>query len=422
MNFFLVNGRRLQIVWQYVYETRIAPWLSCWCSWLWWPLYKLLQHNNICFVVNIAEGTGHVLPELDNFFRGLELGEIDKNKKYVWLRTQNDFSHACMQLYGHRFFFAAVSNFLYDICLPILLTRHDITHDAGISALYWQIPKNWRYTPAPPWQTYLHLGSKHTAQALWRNYYQRRAKNSDFIPLVEYASSSLKPDEKLIQFLEGETSNLVLLHLKTNVMNATAAVTDPNTYLPAIEYLLTKNYRLVFVGREKMPTEFKKFPILNYAEAPIASFLHDLQLFQLADFSITGGSGIAWIADCLNKPVLYLNSWHIFMPPFTANCVVVPTMVKNQAGSLLHFQEQYELHLSSALENGDRFLKNGFAPINANAQEILHGVYELESLVEAYQPLSDEQVRFKKLGSVGWLEYSASRISQYFIRQHLHLL
>lgn len=422
MRILLPTPQRLRIAWQYVYETRIAPFLSIWLGFLWWPLHWYCRYKNICFVVNIAEGTGHVLPELDNFFRQLKLGEIDSEKRYVWLRTQNDFSQACVKLWGKKFYIARVSNVLYDLCLPLMLRAYDITHDAGTSALYWQLPKNGPLVTARPWQTYLHMGPKEEAHRLWLEFYRRRSQTPDFVPLKEFGADLLKPDKELQQFLGEGQQRLALIHLKTNVMNATALVTDPNTYVPALQYLVDEGFRLVFVGREEMPPEFHRFSLLNYAQSPIASFLHDLQLFNLADLSVTGGSGIAWIADVLDKPVLYLNSWHMFMPPFTKKCVFVPTLVKSKDGKLLSFCEQYDLHYTGGVEKGDVFPADEFVPVNASAEDALVGLQELVIDLEGKRELTSLQSEFKRLHSGSWMNYAASRVSDAFVKKYTHLL
>ena len=418
----LPTPQRLMIVWQYVYETRFAPWLTLYGWWVWWPLYRFLKAKNICFVVNIAEGTGHVLPELDNFFRQLRLLEIDPGKKYVWLRTRNDFSRACVALYGSKFAWSYESNLLYDFFLPLVLKFHDVTHDAGTSALYWQLPKKGIVAAAKPWQTYLYMGTKQEAHRLWLEYYRRRSETADFVPLQEFARGALHPGRRLRNFLGKDLGRLALIHLKTNVMNATAAPTDPATYLPSLRYLLNRGYKLVFVGREVMPEVFKSLPMLNYAQSSVASFYHDLQLFALADVSVVGGSGIAWIADCLDEPVLYLNSWHMFMTPFTRKCVYVPTLVKAHDGNLLSFREQYDLHYADSVHHGDVFPAQDYEPINAGADDILSGLQELLSDPQGNKELTTLQDDFKRVYAGSWMTYAHSRISDVFVNKYSPLL
>lgn len=411
---------RAIIAFQYAYETRIAPFLALYFWFPWWPLYLWAKRRNICFVINIAEGTGQVLPELDNFFHMLHLGEIDQKKKYIWIRTRNNFSKALIPLYRTRFHYAAMSNVLYDLALPALLIFHDITHDAGMAGLHWQLPKdgNWKYPK--PWQTFLYMDEKQDVLPRWRDWYRRRLYSNDFMTLE---SDKLSPSQELLNFLDDNISNIVLIHIKTNIMNATARVTDASTYIPAIDYLQLRGYRLVFVGREKMPKEFYNKNILNYSESSIASFLYDLQIFSLAKFSITGGSGIAWIADCLRKPVLYLNSWHLFMPPAGKYCIFVPTLVKDKKNEqLLSFTEQYALYLHTPADYGDTFPFGEYEPVNTTAEDIVCATQELESALKHYVPILDNQKKFATLVQNSWTQFAQSRISSKFLSDHADLL
>jgi putative glycosyltransferase (TIGR04372 family) len=411
------------ILFQYGYETRVAPFFATYVWFLWWPVYKALQRRNICFVVNIAEGTGQVLPELDNFFRMVRLKEIDPLKKYVWIRTRNDFSKALIPLYGHKFYYATMSNILYDLLLPIILRWQDITHDAGMAGLHWQLPKKGTWKYPKPWQTYLYIDTKEHVLTLWRQWYKRRSQSASFYPLREYAPTALIPDQELQHFLGGNMNKIALIHIKENIMNATAKYTDPSTYIPALEHLISEGYNLVFVGREKMPDAFKELPIHNYANSPVASFLHDLQLFTVASLSITGGSGIAWIADTIGTPILYLNSWHLFMPPWSPLCIFVPTLVQKKNGELLPFFGQFQLYTQTDFsKQGDVFPFEEYDPVNASSEEILHGLQELVSLITRPVPLTPQQESFRLLHTEGWTEYAASRISDYFLKVHRNLL
>ncbi|HSX24415.1 MAG TPA: TIGR04372 family glycosyltransferase [Candidatus Andersenbacteria bacterium] len=413
---------RAIIVFQFLYESRIAPFLTIYFWPLWYPFYLWARKNNICFVVNIAEGTGQVLPELDNFFQMRKLHEIDPNKKYVWLRTRNDFSKALIPLYKSQFYFACMSNLLYDMALPAILYFHDITHDAGMAGLHWQLPKQGKWHYPKPWQTYLYTDQKEHVLDLWKQWYERRNKNGTWYPLKEFAGAYLAPDKELQEFLGEDIANIALVHLKTNIMNATAQVTDPETYIPAIKYLIDHGYKPVFVGREKMPEIFNQLPIINYANSSKANFLHDLQLFSLAKVAITGGSGIAWIADTFNTPVLYLNSWHVCMSPWSQKCVYVPTRIKNNTGYYLSFFDQFELYKKTAFSDyGDVFLFTEYTPINASSEDILCGLTELLALCEHDQELSSLQKKFKTIHPSGWAQVSQSRVSNDFLRNNMQI-
>ncbi len=422
IDFFFRQLHRVGIIWQYVYETRLAPWLAIWLWVLFWPGYKVLKHKNIRLVVNMGEGTGQVLPELDNFVRRSTDRELAQNNTYIWIRKRNDFSKACVPFYRPYFTKAYMSTVLYNLVLPMQLRWRNITVDAGMSGLRWQIPVSGRYKPAPPWQTYLEALPKADAVRLWREYYARRARKPQWYPLRKAAGDKLEPDQTLLDFLGNRTRPLALVHIKETVMNATARPTDPRTYGPALKHLQKMGYTLVFVGRETMPKVFQDLHVKNYAESRLASFKHDLQLFRLASLAITGGSGIAWIADCLGTPVVYLNSWHLFMPPFQKYCVYVPTLLKDATGNFLTFPEQFVQCMATPTERGDVFQSASYTPHNASAEEIEAALHELLALMKNYQERSELQQQYATLGSEGWLEYAEARVSQQFVETHQKLL
>ena len=420
-SFVTIWFNRLVIVWQYLYEAYVAPFIAHFFWFVFLPLYWYLKKKQIIFVVNIAEGTGQVLPELSNLFLRISLGEISKINKYVWIRKKNDFSRACIGLYGNKFWYAVMNTWLYNITLPLTMRFHDITYDAGMSGLHWELPSTEPYVSPKPWQTFLYVDSKSKILELWREWYKRRLLKPSFYPLRQYAVNNLILSEELSAFLENDSQKIALVHIKENIMNATARVTDPATYIPALKHLVSQGYKLVFVGREKMPDVFLQFPIINYANSRYASFLHDLQLFSVAEIAITGGSGIAWIADTIGTPVLYLNSWHLFMPPGSLKCVYVPTLVRKKNGELLSFFDQFELYLKNDFSNGDSFPKEEYEAVNASAEDIVQGLLELLLMNNQVIPLDPLQKRFKDLHALGWTIFAESRISKSFVQKYVNL-
>lgn len=409
---------RATIVWQYVFEGYIAPFIAQYLWLFFLPIYWIVKKNRICFVINIAEGTGQVLPELSNFFLQLSIGEIDQHRRYVWIRKKNDFSRACIGLYKKQFWYATMSTLLYNATLPLTMRFHDITHHAGMSGLHWELPTTESRVPLKPWQTFLYVDSKSKILELWREWYRRRLLKPNFYPLKEH---NLALSEELAAFLGDDKQHIALVHIKENIMNATAKVTDPATYMPALEHLVSQGYTLVFVGREKMPDLFLQLPIINYANSRHASFLHDLQLFSIAQLAITGGSGIAWIADCLHTPILYVNSWHLFMPPGTEKCIYVPTLVKRKNGGMLSFIDQFELYLGNNFTNGDAFPSAEYEAVNASSDDIYNALLELLRIKKDEAPVSSFQERFKYLHPMGWTCFAQSRISESFIRKYGNL-
>lgn len=409
--------RKLNRKSQIYYECRVAPFMAKNLPWLFWPIYKLLKSLNICFVVNIADGVGHIIAELDNFFRKQHLGEIAPNKRYLFIRKSSELSKACVDFYGHKFWWAIANNFIYDLLLPITVRYKDITLDSGLSRLKWQLTDNNEYYLPLPGQTYLHRISKIDGQTRWTDYYKRRLKCSEYFPLKEATFDN----SQLTKFLNGNTEKLALIHIRTRVMNATAKLTDPETYLDTLAYLSDLGYQLIFVGREKMPEAFRQYGLINYSESDIASFKNDIQLFNLADIAIIAGSGISFLADCYDKPHLYLNSWHLNRPMFSRNCICVPTLVQKPSGELLKFTEQSELYLSIT-EAAEVFPAKHYQARNATPDEILMATQEMISLKENYKERSTLQEQFRQLDNKRMLGYSEVRCSEYFLKKHSGLL
>ena len=205
-------------------------------------------------------------------------------------------------------------------------------------------------------------------------------------------------------------------------MNATAAPTDPETYIPALEWIQNQGYTFVFVGREKMPASFRKFEITNYSESRYASFKNDIFLFQACSLALVGGSGVSFLAQCYNKPFLYLNSWHAGLSPFTKESIFVPALVEKKDGSSLSFFEQNELYFQLHAMD-EQFPYDQYVARNASGREILQATQELLSLMQGDKPRSALQERYMSIDNgKGVLEFSLSRISEFFIEQHQPLL
>jgi len=401
-----------------LYEIRVAPFIAKRLSFLLRPIYLLLKSQRVCFVVNIADGVGHITAELDNFLRMLHLGEIERNKRYILVKKPNEFSETCVELYGGKFWFAAADYLVYDFFLPITMRYREITIDPGISRLKWQLPRGERCFPPEPGQTYLYQVTKKKGLEQVTHYFARRTRCPNYFPL-----KVSKPKSVVIsRLLKIKPEKIALVHIKTKAVNATAAPTDPLTYLEAIGYLKDLGYRLVFVGREIMPGIFKKYGIVDYAGSQFASFRNDILLFRLADLAIISGSGIAYLADCQDVPFLYLNSWHLNQPLFSGKCIIVPALIKNQADNYLTFTEQVELYKSLADIGAETFPAGEYFPRNAAPDEILAATRELLSLKRKFKPRSPLQERFRRIDPDGLLAHAESRVSDYFLEKHADLL
>jgi putative glycosyltransferase (TIGR04372 family) len=392
------------------YETGIAPFIAKYMPFLLWPAYKFFSAMNIRFVVNVSDGTGHITPELDNFFRKYHLGEIDRKKKYVFVRKESIFSPACVRLYRHKFWWAVCNDFIYHLTLPVTIRFKDILLDSGISRGKWQLDANGNYKAHGDGQTFLHLIDKKTALGVCEEWFRRRRETADYYPLREADF-----DFSEINSLVGtDLSKLALVHIKSEVMNATAQAIDPETYLESLAYLKECGYKLVFAGREKMPESFKKFGMINYSESPVASFKNDLALFKAAQITMTGAGGIGYLAACMDTPNLYLNSWHIKSAGLSRRSVCIPALIKRKSEQeFVKYPEQNLLYIGTKDQEGPEvFPQEIFQARNASSDEILEGIKELVTRVKnndfEWTPI---QKRFSALLN------SDMRISDHFLKK-----
>lgn len=399
------------------YEAKVAPLLAIHMHWVYFPIYLLCKRYNICFVVNIAGGVGHIVAELDCFARRLYVQEIDTRKRYVWIRKGDRFSKPCVKLYGRYFWFAKASYLLYEFILPITIRFKDITLDAGFSGLLWQLDHQGKYIRPLPGQDYLNLLQLRDMIHLWIKYYKIRYKTAHYYPLLAQVKSS----HRLKKFLGNDGQEFVLIHVKETLGNATAAPTDAHTYLELISILQKRGYKVIFVGREKIPSCFLDCGVLNYAEYKYASFLNDILLFQNCKMAIVGGSGISFLADCYQVPYLYVNSWHLASPTYSPLSINVPTLLQKQCGAFLTFKEQIDLYLEIEPDGKIPRLKE-YMPRNASSDELVAALRELDFLVQEETPWTDLQQSVRGFRNDIHLAYTGSRFSEFFLRKHQNSL
>ncbi len=378
-----------------------------------------MRHQRVRVLFNVVPGLGHNTVELDLFFRMQALGQVGKGERIALVRRSNNIHDDTLSLYRRRFWLATKSNVLFDLLVPPAASASDLRIDCGLSRL------KWHYEPDRPLavpyggQSYLHQVSKAENREAWIRYYDIRRRTADINPLKE----GVGVDPSLRKFLRYYQKPIALVHIKYHVANATAAPTDPASYVPAIEWLKSQGYLVVQAGREPLPAEFKRLGVLNYAQSQFASYRHDIQLFAHAALAVTAGSGIAMIADCMGTPLVYLDSWHLGMPMASARCVMVPSLVRERTtGRLLTFREQLELYFSLEDRGAEIFPDDRFAGRNADAAEVLAAVKETLSTDDKVRNLSPLQQKYRFLDRNGLGSMTDARISEYFIERHADLL
>lgn len=409
---------------QKVYENWIAKFIATRLYFLYWPLYKILDSLNVRFLINISAGVGHTSIEFDYFFRRHLLGQIDRSKKYVIILRNSYYYRDFLSLYKKQEWFrnaisfVSTSTFLYDLLLPLMMRFDRLIIDAGLARIKYHYPPadfQGNYTRNRPYVFQYHPRSGITQI---RNYYATRLKTPSYFPLSDISTSPRSLLDKL--GVKG-TKKICLVHIKSNVMNATALITDPKTYLEALKFFSDLGYLFIFVGREKMPNEFAQFGMINYSESKYTSFKNDFLIFKACDLAIVGGSGISCLADCLDKPYLYLNHWHLAHCSFSRHSIFIPSLVAKKEGAFLDFSQQFQLYLDTVTEE-EVFDSERYTARNATGDEIFQAAKELVELCSSSPPLTQLQEKYKKIDNgIGWLSVALSRPSHFFLEKHQHL-
>lgn len=396
-------------------ERRVIGGLVAHASWLIWPFGWLLHRFGYRFVVNVAVGTGHIVSDVDHFLRLKRSGEIDGSARYVLILRDHDLSYGFVEVYGHHFAVCRASTRLFLIAALIWLAYPKLQVDCGLSRLKYRLKDAGDVTLEPPFQQSI---SKLQGYRNWIAYYQLRARTADYQPLRDGAWRAPELDRILDQ-----DAQIALVHVKSGASNATAQATDAETYLPALDHLTGLGFTAVKIGTETMPAAFRRAGVLDYPQSPVARFANDLRLVKRARIVLCSGSGVGWLPCVMDVPQVYANFWHLFTPPFSQFCVMVPTLVRRRSdGRYLSFDEQFSLYLDRREFGPELFPFETHDPVNASADEILEAVKESLAIADEAPPLTAQQRRYRALDPDGWLASAPARISAYFIAQHADIL
>ena len=394
------------------YELKGAPFLAKYLRFIFWPIAKLLELSNVCFLANIATGTGHTTAEIDFFFRRLFFKEIPVNKRYLWIQKPNPYTKGIKRLYSGKGCLFIESYLLYALTYPLILAFSNITVDCGLSRLKWQLPSKKFQFPNKD-RNYLWQLSKKAGILQLARYYKKCHETQNYFPLAFFSIKEFRP-------FSIPDKPFVIIQIKTSPRNATAKPTDPKTLLATLKYLKQLGFAMVFAGREKMPEQFYDYSLINYAESKQASFENDLYLFSKAEFAITSGSGIAFLADRMNKPYLYLNSWQLQMGMPSAKCIMVPTLIKKRSTNKhLKFKDQMRLYAETFDPGPENFPEKEYEAINASSEDILASLEEL--LQKCFSP-TKLQKKYKQLAPDSPLGKGLSNCSHSFLKKHQGLL
>lgn len=166
-----------------------------------------------------------------------------------------------------------------------------------------------------------------------------------------------------------------VVQIKQNVVNATAVITDNNSYISSIKYLQNKGLKVVFAGSEIIPSVFNNLGVIDYKEIYPQNYNNELKLVNNAEVLITSASGYAYLASVLNKKLLYCNQWSIKIPQPGENTLQVPCRIKI-GNKKLSLSEQYNY---CDMSEPHSLHSSKYSFIHPNGEIILSSLKELLS-------------------------------------------
>ena len=178
-------------------------------------------------------------------------------------------------------------------------------------------------------------------------------------------------------------------------------------YSKAINYLISKNYYVVRIGKYKE----NHFKIIDKRFVEISDDesdgLLELLLIKNCFFFIGCNTGISIIPRLFRKSMLLINCIPLDVTTLSAflyNSIFIPKKIKDlKSNKLLSFRDMFVLNYDIH-HKGDFFEKNNLKVINNSSDEILDAVIEMENLKK--QNLNNISEESKKLQKIFWKSLS----------------
>jgi len=377
---------------------------------------------------------GHMIWELDNFLRMRFLGEVSKDCKYygVFNDTPINMPQHIAYIYPHLFndqVRFVVNNELHRSVDILHALNPDLFADCGLSHF-----KGFISSAEDRGESRLIHMPSHGMPLMWvlshqlnyrktLEYYERRSLSASYNPLADIPPLS----PQLEHLLNNSIDKIALVHIRTLERNNGSAGnagtrSDPMTLVDTIKFLCDSGYKIVKVGMEPYPPEWKRFGVVNYTNSELRNFANDLLLIKASKVILVNASGFQNLPDILSKPMVVYGTWPIAaMAPSRAS-VHVPTFLRsNKNGRLLKFCEQINNSFSrfQYWEKGDclSFPDFEYSTRMPQADEILAATQEAIALGEKFIPRSELQNKFNDLSSDYYFKNIEGRISQFFLER-----
>jgi len=373
-------------------------------AYLLWPVLffiaKVLSKKNIYISVHNIVAVGHLYPEIDLLKRYLSTGRLPANSYILFVQPKSELLVGIKELFDDEHVLIIASGALHLLFQLTAILRPEISVNVSQSSLNYVAKKN----------------DLSVHDVFMGRQYERAvfiSSQPDNFPLRKYGDSyrGAFVHQKL-----GIRDRYVVIQIKDKAVNATFQPVDPHTYLPALGWIKSRGYDIVFAGREKLPDCFSHLNIYNYSESAYANPINDYMLVFNASFVLGSASGFVMIAELLNIPLLSINSWQ-HVSYVGRKTILIPTLLEKE-GMTLSFEDQRK-YAFSTMPTGDDNLpldKGNYKALDASANDILQGLIELTERMRhndwGYTAL---QRKVKVLSPRTMLGVGLSRISNDFL-------
>jgi putative glycosyltransferase (TIGR04372 family) len=249
-------------------------------------------------------------------------------------------------------------------------------------------------------------------------------KNNEYIK-IRYITNSNKTiwekvelNETILQQLNlGLTDKYVTIQIKTSPANQNLVKTDPELYSESLRKLVFMGYKIVLMGRENLPSVWKEFNIIDYANSENATFNNDLVLMKNSSLNLGTASGFCYLADMLHKPSIVVNGWQLTMPPYDNASVIIPQLLSKN-GQLLTISKQLDLNYKFLTYKSEdiEYLLHTYEIVDIHPNLVLETVIDLLNKDYFCSIKSHPKIKGKFLGNKTLLQSVESNFSKAFIR------
>lgn len=366
---------------------------------------KYLKKRKIFISVNnnCNSSIGHIVCEIDNLKRIQKL-EDEYSGSTIWFTSSRKEILADTKDLFEDKYFKVLFGGIKRIFLTLVAIRYPlISIDASLGV-----------------DNYIFGNKLLSNRIVYNSKSKKRAKitikSPDFYPIKKKLNNYQDEILKLMKGLNIK-NKFIVIQIKTIVTNSTFEVLNPETYLEAINYFKSKNYDIVFAGREICPKIFLDYNVINYANSKYASPLNDFLLVSKSSLVISSSSGFCNIPESFDKPLLIINTFH-GIQQFGRRTILLPTLLSIE-GKSPNAKIQHNYVCTFGQELIEDKLNNLKVALIASRDDIFEAAKELEDMINLpIPPFTPLQKKIRDSQKFPLCADGLSRISNYYLTKN----